>query len=51
MEKNIYCGRGNAVPYEELMSVLNTSFGFFTPETEFFINPTGRHFNIKFYVL
>ena len=35
MEKNIYCGRGNAVPYEELMSVLNTSFGFFTPETEF----------------
>lgn len=35
MEKNIYCGRGNAVPYDELMSVLNTSFGFFTPETEF----------------
>ena len=35
MEKNVYCGRGNAVPYEELMSVLNTSFGFFTPETEF----------------
>ena len=35
MEKNIYCGRGGAVPYNELMSVLNTSFGFFTPETEF----------------
>ena len=35
MDKSIYCGRGNAVPYEELMSVLNTSFGFFTPETEF----------------
>ena len=35
MEKNIYCGRGNAVPYETLMNVLNTSFGFFTPETEF----------------
>ena len=35
MEKNIYCGRGNAVPYDELMSVLNTAFGFFTPETEF----------------
>ena len=34
MDKSIYCGRGNAVPYEELMSVLNTSFGFFTPETE-----------------
>ena len=35
MDKSIYCGRGNAVPYDELMSVLNTSFGFFTPETEF----------------
>ena len=35
MDKSIYCGRGNDVPYDELMSVLNTSFGFFTPETEF----------------
>ena len=35
MDKSIYCGRGNTVPYDELMSVLNTSFGFFTPETEF----------------
>ena len=35
MDKSIYCGRGNALPNEELMSVLNTSFGFFTPETEF----------------
>ena len=35
MDQNIYCGRGNAVPYDELMRVLNTSFGFFTPETEF----------------
>ena len=35
MDKSIYCGRGNAVPYDELMSVLNTAFGFFTPETEF----------------
>ena len=35
MDTNIYCGRGNAIPYDELMRVLNTSFGFFTPETEF----------------
>lgn len=35
MDQNIYCGRGNVVPYDELMRVLNTSFGFFTPETEF----------------
>ena len=35
MEKKLYCGRGNAVPYDELMSVLNTSFGFLTPVTEF----------------
>ena len=35
MEKKLYCGRGTDVPYNELMSVLNTSFGFFTPETEF----------------
>lgn len=35
MEKNIYCGRGNHIPYADYMSLINLSFGFFTPETEF----------------
>lgn len=35
METKVYCGRGSHVSYRELMDVLNTSFGFFTPETEF----------------
>lgn len=35
MSKKIYCGRGNHIPYEEYMDVINVSFGFSTPETQF----------------
>lgn len=35
MSKNIYCGRGNHVSYTEYMDVINVSFGFMTPETQF----------------
>lgn len=35
MSKNIYCGRGNHIPYNEYMDVINVSFGFTTPETQF----------------
>ena len=35
MNKEIYCGRGNHIPYAEYMALINLSFGFNTPETEF----------------
>ena len=35
MEKNIYCGRGKDVPYSDLMELINKTFGFETPETQF----------------
>ncbi|MBP3665789.1 MAG: GNAT family N-acetyltransferase [Clostridia bacterium] len=35
MNKNIYCGRGNRIPYADYMALINLSFGFTTPETEF----------------
>ena len=30
-----YCGRGNHIPYDDYMKLINESFGFFSPETEF----------------
>lgn len=35
MNENIYCGRGNHIPYADYMELINLSFGFTTPETEF----------------
>ncbi len=35
MDTKIYCGRGNHIPYADYMNLINVSFGFFTPETEF----------------
>lgn len=35
MNTNIYCGRGNHIPYADYMALINLSFGFTTPETEF----------------
>lgn len=35
MTKKMYCGRGNHIPYDEFMDVINVSFGFTTPETQF----------------
>ena len=35
MSHKIYCGRGPHVPYSDYMALINLSFGFNTPETEF----------------
>ncbi len=35
MSKKIYCGRGTQVPYADYMDLINVSFGFTTPETQF----------------
>jgi predicted N-acetyltransferase YhbS len=35
MNQEIYCGRGNHIPYADYMALINLSFGFTTPETEF----------------
>ena len=35
MNKQIYCGRGNHIPYADYMDLINLSFGFTTPETQF----------------
>ena len=35
MSENIYCGRGSHIPYADYMALINLSFGFTTPETEF----------------
>ena len=35
MSANIYCGRGNHIPYADYMDLINLSFGFTTPETQF----------------
>ncbi len=35
MEKNIYCGRGNHIPYDDYMELINVSFSFFTPDSQF----------------
>ena len=35
MEKNVYCGRGNHIPYADYMDLINLCFGFTTPETQF----------------
>lgn len=35
MNDTIYCGRGNHIPYNDYMDLINLSFGFSTPETQF----------------
>jgi len=35
MSKDIYCGRGSHIPYAAYMDLINLSFGFTTPETQF----------------
>ena len=35
MNETVFCGRGNDVPYADYMKLINDSFGFSTPETEF----------------
>ena len=35
MAKNIYCGRGNHIPYADYMELINVSFSFFKPEQKF----------------
>ena len=35
MSASIYCGRGNHIPYADYMDLINLSFGFTTPETQF----------------
>lgn len=35
MNKQIYCGRGNHIPYADYMDLINLTFGFATPETQF----------------
>ena len=35
MNKRIFCGKGNDIPYVDYMKLINESFGFLTPETEF----------------
>ena len=35
MEKKIYCGRGGHIPYTDYMHLINLTFGFETPETQF----------------
>ena len=35
MSATIYCGRGNHIPYADYMDLINLSFGFTTPETQF----------------
>lgn len=35
MEKKIYCGRGYDVPYADYMHLIDLTFGFETPETQF----------------
>ena len=35
MTKQIFCGRGSHIPYADYMKLINESFGFLTPETEF----------------
>ena len=35
MNQNIYCGRGNHIPYADYMDLINISFSFTTPETQF----------------
>lgn len=35
MEKNIFCGRGTDIPYSDFMNLINLTFGFETPETQF----------------
>ncbi len=32
---NVYCGRGSHIPYVDYMDLINLSFGFSTPETQF----------------
>lgn len=34
MDKNIYCGRGTEVPYDDLMLLLNVSFNRLTPDKD-----------------
>ncbi len=35
MEKNIFCGRGYHIPYADYMHLINLTFGFETPESQF----------------
>ena len=35
MNETVFCGKGNDVPYADYMKLINDSFGFSTPETEF----------------
>lgn len=35
MAKNIFCGRTADIPYADFMDLINRSFGFSTPETQF----------------
>ncbi len=35
MSANIYCGRGTHIPYADYMDLINLSFSFTTPETQF----------------
>lgn len=35
MEKQIYCGRGSHIPYADYMHLIDLTFGFETPETQF----------------
>ena len=35
MEKYIFCGRGYHIPYADYMHLINLTFGFETPETQF----------------
>ena len=35
MDKNIFCGRGKDIPYSDFMHLINLTFGFETPETQF----------------
>lgn len=35
MSKNVYCGRGNRIPYADFMRLIDLTFGFETPEMRF----------------
>ncbi len=35
MEKHIFCGRGEQIPYADFMHLIDLTFGFETPETQF----------------
>ena len=35
MTRSLYCGRGSHIPYADYMDLINLSFGFTTPETQF----------------